>query len=33
MFDLYKINISGYEYIAQVNMIMDKAGNFSIKGF
>lgn len=30
---LYKINISGYEYIAQVNMIMDKAGNFSIKGF
>ena len=29
----YKINISGYEYIAQVNMIMDKAGNFSIKGF
>lgn len=29
----YKINISGYEYIDHVDMIMDKKGNFYIKGF
>lgn len=30
---IFKINISGYEYIDHVDMIMDKKENFYIKGF